>query len=215
VNGNFTEVYIAQINTSNSPLNPAVRDWDKVVFGGDRQLAYFTAPAYIAQGTTQASITFSSSINTGTPPAITSPTVNQYTLYEYVPINPIAVNATGTGGKMYYFTNALPQGLSFDPLSRVITGTPTKLYQNYALTLYAKDSNGISSITISISVIVPHIVNPQNGASAYTALLKQYVEVNAAQRSINNEAYPDQTRDLGTLMSPGAPDTSKHPPCGC
>ena len=217
VYGKFTEVYIASplSGTSQDPLYPdyGAKEWDKVVYGGDRQLTSFTAPAYISTGITDASITFSSSVYSGAP-TITSPTVQQYSFYEYVPITPIVVNATGTG-TIYLFTSKLPQGLSFNPISKVITGIPTKLYQGYVVTVYAKDDNGIASISLSINVLTPFIINPQNGASSYTALVRHSVEVNAAQNAINNEVYPDQTRELGTMMSPAAPDTTKHPPCGC
>ncbi len=130
--------------------------------------------------------------------------------YQYLPITPITFAATGTGQVSYLIDGAdLPRGLRFDPVTVTISGTPVILGDD-TITMYAKDDNGISAFVLRTSTLVPRIVKQQTSAGAYTSLVRQYTEVNAAQNSINNIVYPNQEQKLGQFAAPEAPDTTKY-----
>lgn len=158
-------------------------------------------------------LTFGTSIGNG--PTFTSPTSADFIFYQYLPISPIQLQATGTG-QIYYFveTADLPRGLSFDPITAKITGTPVVIGEN-DITVYARDDNGTSVLVLRTTTIIPRILKQQTSAGAYTSLVRQYTEVNAAQNSINNLVYPNQEQKLGEFAAPDAPDTTKQPfdPC--
>ena len=123
-------------------------------------------------------------------------------------ITPITVLAQGAG-TIYYFleTADLPIGLSFDPVTGVISGAPTRLGDN-SITVYAKDDNGTSVIVLNTTTIIPRIIRKQDGAGAYTSLVRQYTEVNAAINARDHLVYPNQEQHLGEFMSPEAPDVT-------
>ncbi|WP_443945859.1 putative Ig domain-containing protein [Pedobacter sp. AW1-32] len=66
--------------------------------------------------------------------------------------------ATGGTGPYTYFAQALPPGLSFDPVTRQITGTPTQV-GNYTIPVTVTDANG-NSITsnYTIKVVDPFLL---------------------------------------------------------
>jgi len=151
----------------------------------------------------------------GTGPTFTSPTQTSYTMYQYMPIVPIVFTAVGTG-TVYYFTQttSLPTGLVWNPTTHTITGKSTDLGE-FSFTVYARDDNGVTAITISITTIIPRVVRQQTSAGAYTYLLRQYTEVDAAQNARNNRVYPTEDRSLGKFMAPPAPDNTTQSNCGC
>jgi hypothetical protein len=77
--------------------------------------------------------------------------------------------------------------------------------------MYAKDDNGITAFTLTFTVNVPRIIRKQDGAGAYTSLLRQYTEVLGAQNARDNRALPAQETKLGEFMSPYAPDVVTQP----
>jgi hypothetical protein len=145
------------------------------------------------------------SFSTPVGPTFTSPTITSYFEYQYVPITPIQIQATGVG-EVYYFANAadLPTGLSFNPLTAQITGAPVQI-GNDSVTIYAKDDNGTTSLVLSFTTVIPRIIRKQDGAAAYTSLLRQYTEVLAAQSARDTRALPSEMRTLGEFMSPVPP----------
>lgn len=171
---------------------------------GASRFISLTPPNYIksAEGDINVNLTFYPLIGTG--PTITAPSTRSYLLYQYVPITPIQLAATGTG-QLYFFvsTGTLPAGLTFDPLTNVISGTPAQIGSTSTI-CYVKDDNGVSTVTITFTVIIPRIVRKQDGAGAYTSLLRQYTNVLGAQNARDNRVLPNQT--LGEFMAPDAPD---------
>ena len=162
-------------------------------------------PLYARSGIpTKANFFFNSSPSGG--PTITSPTQRSYILYQYISITPIQLTATGSG-IVYFFISAeeLPVGLTFDPLTNKITGTPVQL-GNVSTLVYVKDNNGTTIFTIGFTILVPRIIRKQDGAGAYTSLLRQYTEVLGAQNARDNVVLPSQDRGIGEFMSPAAPD---------
>lgn len=155
--------------------------------------------------------------NTGGPTFVD--TELSYTYYEYVPIIPIQLNVTSIDGYVYFFCSPLPVGLTFNNAAgdnlATISGTPCRLMNNYFVTIYAKDSTGTSSITLRISVILPRVVKVQDGAGSYTALVRQYTEVNADQNALDNVVYPAGASP-GTFQSSYPPDeVSATIPANC
>jgi hypothetical protein len=130
-------------------------------------------------------------------------------------ILPIQISATGVG-QIYYFVTAadLPPGLSFDPITAQITGAPVQIGTD-SVTVYAKDDNGTSQIVIGFNTVIPRIIRKQDGAAAYTSLLRQYTEVVAAQSARDNRALPTEMRTLGEFMSPVPPPVVTPSNCPC
>jgi hypothetical protein len=99
----------------------------------------------------------------------------------------------------------LPSGLTFDPVTNQITGTPGQLEQT-SITVYAKDDNGVTTFTLGFNVILPTIQKQQSGAGAWTYLLKQYTEINAAVTSRDTKVTPSNEYRLGEFTRPEPPD---------
>lgn len=139
-------------------------------------------------------------------PTFTSPSQTSLILYQYMPITPIVFSATGTGTVYYYIQSAdLPIGLTFDPTTQTISGSSMRLGQD-TITVYAQDDNGVTPLTLAITTLIPRIVKHQSGAGAYTSLIRQYTQVNAAQNARDNKVYPAQDRAAGEFQAPTAPD---------
>jgi hypothetical protein len=148
-------------------------------------------------------------------PTFTSPTTTSYLQYQYMTIPPIQISATGVGQVYYFATTAtLPPGLSFDPITARITGAPVRIGTD-SVTVFAKDDIGTSQIVIGFNTVIPRIIRKQDGAAAYTSLLRQYTEVVAAQRARDNRALPTEMRTLGEFMSPVPPPVVTPSNCPC
>jgi hypothetical protein len=78
---------------------------------------------------------------------------------------------------------------------------------NQGIVVYAKTAAGYPvSTSITLRTITPFFINPQSGASAYTAILRNDVEANAAQNARDNRTFPEVNPLAGPLMAPRAPD---------
>ena len=173
--------------------------------GSTRFLA-LTPPTLLYTGEPPIKINLTFNIASGTGPVLTSPTTRSFLNYQYIPITPIQLSATGTG-IVYFFVEAadLPDGLTFDPLTNQITGTSVRIGQE-SVQLILKDNLGTSVYTLSFTTVIPRLIRKQDGAGAYTSLLRQYTEVLGAQGARDNRALPNQETRLGEFMSPEAPD---------
>jgi hypothetical protein len=147
--------------------------------------------------------------NTG--PTFVSPAQSTYVVWQYMPIPTITFTALGTG--IVYFASALPVGLVWDGTTRSISGAPMRT-GNQTFTVYAKNS-GITAFTVTFIVEVPRIVKRQTGAGAYTSLVRQYTEVNAAQAARDTRALPNESRTLGEFASPYPPSVITPSNCPC
>lgn len=161
-------------------------------------------PVYVKNGPGDITIDLTFPSITSGGPTITSPTILSYLLYQYVEIAPIQLSATGTG-QVYFFVSTadLPPGLAFDPLTNQIYGTPAQIGKT-ATIIRAKDDIGVTEFVINFTSIIPRIIRKQDGAGAYTSLLRQYTNVLGAQNARDSRVLPNQT--LGEFMSPDAPD---------
>lgn len=171
----------------------------------------------LSQGTPSASFSIPSSPG---PLLFTSPTVTSYLYYQYVPITPIEITATGIEEFGYFYAVGLPIGLELIPnpdgQSAEIRGTPVEVFNN-GTTVYIFLRNGVytTMLTLNMTVIIPRIVRQQSSAGAYTSLVRQYTEVNAAQNARDTRVFPTQERALGEFMAPEAPDVVTPSNCPC
>ena len=146
--------------------------------------------------------------NTG--PVFTSPAQSTYVLWQYMPIPAISFLAPGATS---YFVSTLPIGLTWDPVTRTITGAAVQT-GTQSFTVYAQNS-GLTALTITLIVEVPRIIKQQSGAGAYTSLLRQYTTVNAAQKARDTRAFPTQVTGIGEFASPYPPDVITPSNCPC
>jgi hypothetical protein len=164
------------------------------------------APKYLYTGAPPITIQLGINTNIGNGPTFTSPLTDSFFLYQYMPITPIQLSATGIGPVYLYLETAdLPPGLVYSRVTNQITGAPVQL-GNDTLTIYAQDSNGITTYVLNFTTVVPRVIRKQDGAGAYTSLLRQYTEVLGAQNARDSRVLPNQERALGEFMSPEAPD---------
>jgi hypothetical protein len=162
------------------------------------RLTYLTNPTYASPSVPSSILQFPT---VGAGAAITSP-ASSYLFYQFVPIEPIVFASALPGAT--FFVTGVPTGFSYNPVTQTLTGTPSQLgHSSFQVT--ARDSGGgITTLTVSINVVIPRVVRPQSGAGAYTSLVRQYVEVNAAQNSRDKKVLPGEP--LGEFMAPPAPD---------
>lgn len=146
-------------------------------------------------------------------PTITSPGVRSVLAYQYAPITSLSFAASGTG-RVYFFldTNTLPRGLSWNPITQTLSGTPVEL-GTFDVTVYARDDVATTVFTITFDIQIPRVVRTQIGAGAYTSLVRQYTEVNAAQNARDRRVFPTQERALGEFMAPDAPSVVTPDTC--
>ena len=151
-------------------------------------------------------ITLNFTLSSGVGPTLTSPTSASFSQYQYIPITPIQITATGTGTVYFFVPSAnLPPGLTFNQFTNQLTGTPASI-GTYTMTFYAKDSVGVSTFRFTFTFLIPRVIRTQDGAGAYTSLLRQYTNVLGAQNARDQVVFPTQERSLGEFMSPEAPD---------
>ena len=176
-----------------------------------------TPPIYVRTGTpTLATFSFNALPPGG--PVFTSPTQSSFIFYQYATIQPIQFSATGTG-TVYYFvdTNEVPRGLSFDPVTGILSGRSVQFGPD-RFSVYAKDDIGVTRLDITTNTILPSIVRQQTSAGAWTSLVRQYTVVNAAQNSVNGKTLPATEPLLGEFTRPEPPDSvsaTGNPNCKC
>jgi hypothetical protein len=107
---------------------------------------------------------------------------------------------------VYFFVadSDLPPGLDFNPLTNILSGNSVNI-GNASTLIYVQDSSGITIERLSFTTILPRVIRKQDGAAAYTSLLKQYTEVLAAQSGRDQRMLPNQEVRLGEFMSPVPP----------
>jgi hypothetical protein len=192
VSGDFTT---AVLNTTYSATLTAV-------FG----TVTATTPIYIVFTASGGSIRIPTELSTLT---FSQPTQTTFTLFEYVPYS-IAIQAIGSASFIYYFTSAIPLGFQFLKDSSGLTATLSGIsptIANQGIIIYAKTAAGYAvSLSLTLRTITPFFINPQMGAAAYTAILRNDVLGNAAQNARDNRTFPEVNPLAGPLMAPRAPD---------
>jgi len=150
------------------------------------------------------------------PLTFTQPTQSNFVLYQYVPYT-IPVTAVTRTDFIYYYVSGLPVGLQFvlDP-----TGTTATIVGQSAsnglssVVLYAKTgTSAASAYRVSLNTVVPYFANPQSGAGASTAILREHVDADAAQNARDSRVYPQVDPLAGPFMAPRAPDVVTQTNC--
>lgn len=147
-------------------------------------------------------------------PTFVSPAQSTFVVWQYMPIPTITFSAVGTG-PIVYFISSLPVGLTWNSTTESVSGSCMRTgTQTFAV--YAKDGlGGITAFQVTLLVEVPRIVKKQSSAGAYTSLVRQYTEVNAAQTARDSRALPDQTTGIGEFASPYPPSVVTPSNCPC
>lgn len=205
----FTEIYSAQTPTSTWTVTDVTNSFPEIPNDSNRRFVSWTRPNFLRTSQSrQIDIGLAFSTGIGNGPTITSPSTSAFLLYQYVPFS-LTLDATGT---VYFFVaaNELPPGLRFNPLTKTITGKPAE-QGFYTTRVFAKDDNGVTLLTLNFTVNVPRVIRKQDGAGAYTSLLRQYTEVLGAQNARDNRVLPSQERRLGEFMSPEPPSVTTQP----
>ena len=144
------------------------------------------------------------------------PTQSSFTFFQYV-LYSLLVQATGSSDYIYYFTSTIPVGFQFIKDNTGVSGTLSGISSTLSdqqIVIYAKTASGYAiSKTISFKTLTPFFVNPQLGAGAYTALLRNDVLGNAAQNARDIRVFPQVNPLAGPLMAPRAPDVTTPPDC--
>jgi hypothetical protein len=152
--------------------------------------------------------------------SFSQPTQISSTLFQYVPYS-IVFQLTGNinpSEYIYYFSSSIPTGFQLikdtpGVRTATLTGISPTL-SNRTIIVYAKVLGGATaSISVTLRTITPFFVNPQSGAGAYTALLRNDVEANAAQNARDNRTFPQVDPLAGPLMAPRAPDVTTPNDC--
>ena len=146
-------------------------------------------------------------------PILDSPAYTNLTLVQYIPMTPVVFSAHSSpgsppGGTIYYYVSkgSLPIGISFNPQTRVLSGTPAHVGTSL-IPIFIKDSNGTSTYTLTITVLFPSVTTrPLTGAGAYTSYIRQFTLADAAQNSRNNKVLTESDT-LGEFMAPYGGDS--------
>jgi len=97
--------------------------------------------------------------------------------------------------------------------SATITGQSASNGLSYA-TLYAKTgTSAASAYRVSLNTVIPYFANPQSGAAASTAILREQVDADAAQNARDARVYPQVDSLAGPFMAPRAPDVVTQTNC--
>jgi hypothetical protein len=177
---------------------------------GDRRLMSARPGLYVKPpGETISILSFSLSLSGG--PILNNPAYTNLRLVQYIAMDPLELQATSRGTPpttIYYYvaTTDLPVGLSFNPQTRKITGTPAHTGTSL-IRIFLKDGYGTSQYNLYIEVIFPQVtLRPQGNAGAYTSYIRQYTLADSAQNSRNNKVLNESTT-LGDFMAPYGGDT--------
>lgn len=147
-----------------------------------------------------------------TGPTFTSPAQSTYFVWQYMPIPAISFAATGATA---FFVSTLPVGLTWNSTTRTLTGACMRL-GTQSFTVYAKNGTaGITAFSVTMVVSVPRVVRKQTSAGAYTSLVRDYTEVNAAINARDSRVFPTEEAALGSFASPYAPDVVTASNCPC
>ena len=174
--------------------------FSKLVTAAFSNTSSFTGTVFIPPGT----LTF------------TQPTQSNFVLYQHVPYT-IPIVATGTSSFIYYYAAGLPIGLQFDLDP---TGTTAAISGRsssnglLSVIVYAKTgSSAAVAYRLSINTVLPYFTKPQLGAGAYTAIVREHVDADAAQNGRDAVVYPQVNPLAGPFTAPRAPDVVTQTNC--
>jgi hypothetical protein len=187
--------------------------------GVDQSLTYYADVRAIyagIMGTTTITMSSGTIFTALGPLTFTQPSQSTLTLYQYVPYT-IPVQAIGASGFIYYYALSVPVGFQFSPDATGTTASIVGIPANNGtstVTVYAQtDVSAASATQVRLNTIIPFFVNPQSGAAAYTAILRDHVDADAAQNARDNRTFPQVNPLAGPFMGPRAPDVITQSNC--
>jgi sugar lactone lactonase YvrE len=146
----------------------------------------------------------------------TQPVESNAVIYQYVPYT-FPLQATGSTDFIYYFAEGVPIGFTFtlDPTGTFATlSGNSPINRSATVTLYAKTAFiPATRRTFTLNTVVPFVINQQIGAAAYTAILREHVEADAAQNARDTKVFPEVNPLAGPFMAPRAPDVTTDSNC--
>ena len=146
----------------------------------------------------------------------TQPTQSSFVLYQHVPYT-IPIAAVGTPDFIYYYAAGLPVGLHLvlEPTgtTATISGRSSSNGLSYALVYAKTGSSAAVAYRLSINTVLPYFTTPQLGAGAYTAIVREHVDADAAQNARDAIVYPRVNPLAGPFMAPRAPDVVTQTNC--
>jgi hypothetical protein len=146
----------------------------------------------------------------------TQPVESNAVIYQYVPYT-FPLQATGSTDFIYYFAEGVPIGFTFtlDPTGTFATlSGNSPINRSATVTLYAKTALiPATRRTFTLNTVVPFVINQQIGAAAYTAILREHVEADAAQNARDTRVFPEVNPLAGPFMAPRAPDVTTDSNC--
>jgi hypothetical protein len=150
-----------------------------------------------------------------------TPTKTSYINWQFVPIQTIhgSVDLTNISpAAVYLFSYGNIDGLNFsiDDVNRTfdISGTAVTfsdapqqilVFASYYGNPASYTDIKILPLVLSMRTLIPTVQKQQSGAGAWTYLLRQYTEVNAAATARDNKALPAGEYQLGEFMRPEPP----------
>ena len=187
--------------------------------GVDQSLTYYADVRAIyagIMGTTTITMSSGTIFTALGPLTFTQPSQSTLTLYQYVPYT-IPVQAIGASGFIYYYALGVPVGFQFSPDATGTTASIVGIPANNGtstVTVYAQtDVSAASATQVRLNTIIPFFVNPQSGAGAYTAIVREHVDADAAQNARDNRTFPQVDSLAGPFMAPRAPDVVTQSNC--
>jgi uncharacterized delta-60 repeat protein len=134
------------------PVSPSA-GWSDTAFQSSSVAGFPIGPALVTVFTNGIPSN-STMIVVGDPPAITYSS-NSFIYLEGQPISTIMPADNGGAAISFTISPALPDGLSFDPVTGTISGTPTVASSTTTYTVTAANDSGTSTFTFTLTVTAP------------------------------------------------------------
>jgi hypothetical protein len=149
-----------------------------------------------------------------------SPTTTSYVNWQFIPIEPITLQADSSASFVYYYASGLPDGLdlSLDAVGSqaTIRGTSVAFSDAFKrVLLYANDGTSTIRRELGMRTLIPTVQKQQTSAGAWTSLVRQYTTVNAAQNARDQRVFATVDRTLGEFTAPYPPDVVTQVSSNC
>lgn len=135
------------------------------------------------------SFTISITVDPPPPPRITYPTPDIYTRYTaiipLVPTNTDGAASSTSTSPAYTIDKALPAGLTLDPTTGIISGTPTAISPATDYNITAHNAGGTNTFTVKITVYAP--ILPQEIITFNTLPVKTYGDTDFDPGATSND----------------------------
>jgi N-acetylneuraminic acid mutarotase len=149
---NYPIVQLSSLDSNQTvtlPVGPSA-GWSDTAFQSSPVIGFPFGPALVTVFTNGIQSN-STMIVVGDPPGITYSS-NSFTYVEGQPISTIMPANNGGTAVSFTISPALPDGLSFDPVTGTISGTPTAVSSTTTYTVTATNDSGTSTFTFTLTI---------------------------------------------------------------